>query len=600
MKVRNVAIIAHVDHGKTTLVDKLLSSSNTLSDKEKADRVMDSGDLERERGITITAKNTAINWKDTRINIVDTPGHADFGGEVERILSMVDSVLLLVDAVEGPMPQTRFVTQKAFAKGLKPIVVVNKIDRDGARPDWVIDQVFDLFVNLNASDEALDFDIIYTSALQGFATLDYTNPSDNMDALLDLICDKVPAPKVDANKPLQLQITSLDYSSFVGVIGVGRITSGELKANMNVVVLDRDGNQRKGKISQIYGYLGLNRHDIDEATAGDIVAIAGIPDLTISDTVCDPEQPEKLPELAVDEPTVRMQFRVNDSPLAGLEGKFVTSRQIWDRLEKEAIHNIALRIEQASDSNAFIVSGRGELHLGILIETMRREGFELAVGKPEVVIKTDENGEKLEPYEELMIEVEEADQGKIMEILGTRKGDLKNIVSDDKGRVRLEYLIATRGMIGFHGMFASITSGTGIMNHVFSHYGPMQKDVTTNRKNGALISMGSGVSTTFALFNLQPRGKLLIGAGSKIYEGMVIGIHAKDSDLVVNANKEKKLTNMRASGTDENMILTPPIKVTLEYAMEFIDDDELVEVTPVDIRIRKKYLKENERKRSGK
>jgi len=600
MNLRNIAIIAHVDHGKTTLVDKLLQQSGTLGDRGGNEvRIMDSNDLEKERGITILAKNTSIEWHGYRINIVDTPGHADFGGEVERILSMVDSVLLLVDAVDGPMPQTRFVTQKAFAKGLKPIVVINKVDRPSARPDWVVDQVFDLFDRLGATDEQLDFPIVYASALQGYAMLDLKHPGTDMEALFQTIVDKVAPPQVDENGPFQMQIITLDYSSYVGAIGIGRVQRGTAKPNMQVVIISADGTTRKGKILQVMTYLGLKRTETDQASAGDIIAITGIEGIKISDTLCDPNCIEALPALSVDEPTVSMTFQVNTSPFAGKEGKFLTTRQIRDRLDKELIHNVALRVENTDNADKFRVSGRGELHLSILIETMRREGYELAVSKPEVIIR-EIDGELKEPYENLTVDVEEAHQGAVMERLGARKGDLKNMLPDSKGRVRLDYVIPSQSLIGFHTDFLTITSGTGLMYHVFDHYGPVIDKGTNQRQRGVLIANSPGKVLGFALFNLQERGAMMVEPGVEVYEGMVVGIHSRDNDLVVNAIKGKQLTNMRASGTDENIILTPAIKFSLEQALEFIDDDELVEVTPKSIRIRKKFLKEHERKRSSK
>ncbi len=597
-QLRNIAIIAHVDHGKTTLVDKLLQQTSSLSKKNTGtERIMDSNDLEKERGITILAKNTAIKWEDYRINIVDTPGHADFGGEVERILSMVDSVLLLVDAVDGPMPQTRFVTQKAFAKGLRPIVVINKVDRPGARPDWVIDQVFDLFDNLGATDEQLDFPIVYASALMGYATLDLAQPNDDMRPLFETIVKHVPAPQVDAAAPFQMQIITLDYSSYVGMIGIGRITRGTARTNMPVTLIDREGKTRQGRILQVLAYLGLDRTEVPSADAGDIIAITGIDNLKISDTLCDPQQVEALPALSVDEPTVSMTFQVNTSPFAGKEGKFVTSRRIRDRLYQELMHNVALRVEDTADPDKFKVSGRGELHLSILIETMRREGYELAVSRPEVIMK-EVDGEMQEPYETLAIDVPTEYQGTIMEKLGSRRGDLKNMISDDKGRVRLDYIIPSRALIGFHTEFLTLTSGTGIMHHVFSHYGAAAKGDIPHRLNGVLISNQMGTALGYSLFNLQERGRMLIGPQTEVYEGMIVGIHTRDNDLVVNVCKAKQLTNIRASGSDENIILTPHIQYSLEQALEFIEDDELVEVTPQSIRIRKKFLKEHERKRA--
>jgi len=597
--LRNIAIIAHVDHGKTTLVDKLLQQSGTLASRGPTqERVMDSNALEKERGITILAKNTAVTWRDYRINIVDTPGHADFGGEVERVLSMVDSVLLLVDAVDGPMPQTRFVTQKAFARGLKPIVVINKIDRPGARPNWVLDQTFDLFDRLGATEEQLDFPVVYTSALQGYAGLDASVRSGDMTPLFEAIVKHVPPPPVDADGPFQMQVSQLDYNSYVGVIGIGRITRGKIKPNTPVVIVDRDGNKRNGRMLQILGFMGLERTEVPEAQAGDIIAFNGIEELHISDTLCDPKAVEALPPLMVDEPTVSMTFQVNTSPFAGRDGKYVTSRQIRDRLERELLHNVALRVKDTEDPDKFRVSGRGELHLGILIENMRREGYELGVSRPEVIIK-EVNGEKHEPYEQLTVDVEEQHQGTVMEKLGTRGGDLQNMMPDGKGRVRLDYIIPSRGLIGFRTEFLTSTQGTGLIYNVFDHYGPMKKGNYGQRINGVLIANGMGKSLAFALFNLQERGRLFIGPGEEVYEGMIIGIHSRDNDLVVNPLKGKQLTNIRAAGSDENIILTPPIQFSLEQALEFIDDDELVEVTPNFIRLRKKQLLEHERKRTS-
>jgi GTP-binding protein len=597
--LRNIAIIAHVDHGKTTLVDKLLQQSGTLSTRTApVERVMDSNELERERGITILAKNTAIQWNGYRINIVDTPGHADFGGEVERVLSMVDAVLLLVDAVDGPMPQTRFVTQKAFAQGLKPIVVINKVDRPSARPDWVINQVFDLFVQLNATDEQLDFPVVYASALVGYATLDLNAPSDNLQPLFETIVRYVKPPEVDAKGPFQMQISSLDYSSYVGAIGIGRIKRGSIKSNTAVTIINSKGMTRNGRILQILGYLGLERIEVPNASAGDIIAITGIEGLGISDTLCDPTCIEPLPLLTVDEPTVSMTFQVNNSPFAGQDGKYVTSRQIRDRLFKELIHNVALRVEDTEDPDKFRVSGRGELHLSILIETMRREGFELGVSRPEVILK-EVNGEFEEPYENLTVDVEEQHQGSIMEKLGARRGDLIDMVPDGKGRVRLDYQIPTRALIGFRTEFLTATSGTGMMHHVFDHYGPAKKGAIAPRQNGVLLANQAGKATAFSLFNLQERGRMLIHPQTDVYEGMIVGIHSRDNDLVVNVIKGKQLTNIRAAGSDENIILTPPILFSLEQALEFIEEDELVEVTPHFIRLRKKRLKEHERKRAG-
>ncbi|MFT3742305.1 MAG: translational GTPase TypA [Gammaproteobacteria bacterium] len=598
-KLRNIAIIAHVDHGKTTLVDKLLQQSGTVKGRvAQTERIMDSNELEKERGITILAKNTSIQWGDYRINIVDTPGHADFGGEVERILSMVDSVLLLVDAVDGPMPQTRFVTLKAFNHGLKPILVINKIDRPGARPEWVADQVFDLFDRLGATHEQLDFPIVYASALNGYATLDLNQPGTDMEPLFQTIVDKVSSPQVDVNGPFQMQISTLDYSSYVGAIGIGRISRGKIKTNTPVSVIDAAGKTRTARVLQILGYTGLERVEIPEAEAGDIIAITGIEAPRISDTLCDPTCVEALPALTVDEPTVSMTFQVNNSPFAGREGKYVTSRQIRDRLQRELIANVALRVEDTADPDKFRVSGRGELHLGILIETMRREGYELGVSRPEVIIKTIDNEPK-EPYESLLVDVEEEHQGAIMDKLATRKGQLKNMVPDGKGRVRLEYIIPTRGLIGFHTEFLTSTSGTGLIYHVFDHYGPLIKSNLGERNNGVMIANVAGKATAFSLWNLEERGKMLIGPQTEVYEGMLVGIHSRENDLVVNVIKGKQLTNIRAASADENIILTPPVKLSLEQALEFINDDELVEVTPLHIRLRKKLLKETDRKRAS-
>ena len=598
-KLRNIAIIAHVDHGKTTLVDKLLQQSGTLESRGvQEERVMDSNDIEKERGITILAKNTAINWQDYRINIVDTPGHADFGGEVERVMSMADSVLLLVDAQEGPMPQTRFVTQKAFAQGLKPIVVINKIDKPGARPDWVMDQVFDLFDNLGATDEQLDFQVVYASALNGWASNDADTPSEDMTPLFQTIVDQVAAPDADANGGFQMQISQLDYNSYVGVIGVGRISRGSVKTNQQVTIVTADGKTRNGKVGLVYGYLGLDRHEVDSANAGDIIAISGLGELKISDTICDVNAVEALPPLSVDEPTVTMTFQVNTSPFAGKEGKYVTSRNILERLNDELVHNVALRVEETADPDKFRVSGRGELHLGILIENMRREGYELAVSRPEVILK-EENGETTEPFETLTIDCEEQHQGSIMEQLGLRKAEMTDMSPDGKGRVRIDFVIPSRGLIGFQTEFMTMTSGSGLLYHSFDHYGPYKGGIIGKRKNGVLIANANGKALTNALFNLQERGRLFIGHGVEVYEGMVIGIHSRDNDLTVNALKGKQLTNVRASGTDEAQTLVPPIKMSLEQALEFIDEDELVEVTPVSIRIRKKLLTENERKRAS-
>ncbi|ERP92159.1 GTP-binding protein TypA [Alcanivorax sp. P2S70] len=598
-RLRNIAIIAHVDHGKTTLVDKLLQQSGTLGDRAgDIERVMDSNDLEKERGITILSKNTAIQWNDYRINIVDTPGHADFGGEVERVMSMVDSVLLLVDAVDGPMPQTRFVTQKAFAAGLKPIVVINKIDRPGARPDWVMDQVFDLFDNLGATDEQLDFPVIYASALNGIAGMEADNLADDMTPLLEAIVEKVAYPDVDADGPFQMQISSLDYNSYLGIIGIGRVKRGQIKANSPVKVIGADGEVRSGKILTIMGYHGLERVDAPTASAGEIVCITGLDPLNISDTLCDPANVEALPPLSVDEPTVSMFFHVNTSPFAGQDGKFVTSRQIRERLEAELKHNVALRVEETGSADQFRVSGRGELHLSVLIENMRREGFELAVGRPQVIIR-EEDGVKQEPYETVVADVEEQHQGSIMEQLGLRKAEMTNMEPDGKGRVRLEFLVPSRGLIGFRSQFLTLTSGTGILNSTFSHYGEFKAGDMAKRINGVLVSMVKGKVLGFALFNLQERGRMLIDPNVDVYEGQIIGIHSRGNDLVVNPTKGKQLTNMRASGTDENIVLTPPIRFSLEQALDFIEDDELVEVTPNHLRLRKKLLTETERKRAG-
>jgi GTP-binding protein len=597
--IRNIAIIAHVDHGKTTLVDKLLQQSGTLATRGKeVERVMDSNDQEKERGITILAKNTAVMWHNYRINIVDTPGHADFGGEVERVLSMVDSVLLLVDAVDGPMPQTRFVTSKAFARGLKPIVVINKVDRDGARPDWVLGEVFDLFDRLGATEEQLDFPVIYASALLGKAGDDPLNLEDNMDPLFQLVIDKVNPPAVDADGPLQMQISALDYSSYLGVIGIGRITRGKARTGMQVVVLDIEGKSRKAKIGLVKTHMGLERVDVPEASAGDIICITGIEDLHISDTICDPEKPEIMPPLTVDEPTVTMTFQVNDSPFAGLEGKFVTSRNIKERLERELIHNVALRVEPGATADKFIVSGRGELHLSVLIESMRREGFELAVSRPQVILK-EVDGETMEPFETLVIDIDERHQGGVIEELGFRKAEMQEMTTDGKGRTRLTFIIPTRGLIGFRTQFLGMTSGTGILTHIFDHFGPLKPGDIGTRKNGVLVSMVKGKTLAYAMNTIQERGRLFIDTNTEVYEGMIIGLHSRENDLVVNPTKGKQLTNMRAAGNDENIFLTPPIRHSLEQAMEFIDSDELVEITPKSIRIRKALLTEHERKRGA-
>ena len=596
--LRNIAIIAHVDHGKTTLVDKLLSQSQTFDDRFQAtDRMMDSNDLEKERGITISSKNTAIKWGGYRINIVDTPGHADFGGEVERILSMVDSVLLLIDAVDGPMPQTRFVTKKAFEQGLNPIVVINKIDRPSARPDWVIDQVFDLFDQLGATEEQLDFPVIYASALGGYASENDNVREGDMTPMFELIVNKVPAPNVNLDGPFQMQISSLDYSSFVGAIGIGRIARGIVKKNMQTILIAPDGSKRNVKIVQLLGFNGLDRHEVSSANAGDIVGIVGIDKIALSDTICDPLKVEALPPLSVDEPTVSMAFRVNDSPFAGLDGKYITSRNIRERLDKELIYNVALRAENTEDSSEFLVSGRGELHLSILIETMRREGFELSVGRPQVILKEIDEV-TCEPFENLTVDVESIHQGTVMEKLGERKAELTNMTPGGKGRVKLDFIIPARGLIGFRTEFLTATTGTGLMYSTFDSYKPQKDGKIGQRTNGSLISMNQGKSVAYAIFNLQKSGKFFLGHGEDIYEGMVVGINTRGKDLVINVMKGKQLTNVRASGTDEAVTLTPPITLDLEQALEFIDDDELVEVTPHKIRIRKRLLTENERKRA--
>jgi len=599
-KLRNIAIIAHVDHGKTTLVDKLLQQSGTFASHAKVtERIMDSNDIEKERGITILAKNTALDWNGYHINIVDTPGHADFGGEVERVLSMVDSVLLLVDAVDGPMPQTRFVTQKAFALGLKPIVVINKIDRPGARPDWVVDQTFDLFDRLGATDEQLDFPIVYASAINGYAGLESTTSGGDMTPLFQTIIDKVNPPPVNVDGPFQMQVSSLDYNTYTGVIGVGRIQRGVIKPNQQLVIVNREGVERKGRMLQVFGFHGLERVEVQEARAGDIIAFAGIEKLEISDTICSPELIEIMPPLTVDEPTVTMTFQVNNSPFAGKEGKFVTTRQIRDRLEKELQHNVALKVEDTGDPDKFRVSGRGELHLSVLIENMRREGFEMGVSRPEVIIK-EIDGKKCEPFELVTIEVEEEHQGSIMEKLGERKGDLTNMVPDGKGRIRLEYKMPSRGLIGFQTEFMTATSGSGLLYHVFDHYGPMKPGDVGSRQRGVMISMVAGKAVTYSLHPLQERGELLLVNGDEVYEGMLVGLHSRSNDLCVNPCKPKQLTNVRASGTDESLVLARIQKLTLEQALEFIAEDELVEVTPKSIRLRKKFLTENERKRASK
>jgi GTP-binding protein len=598
-KLRNIAIIAHVDHGKTTLVDKLLQQSGTLESRgEIEERIMDSNDLEKERGITILAKNTAVNWQDYRINILDTPGHADFGGEVERVLSMADSVLLVVDAVDGPMPQTRFVTQKAFSHGLNPILVINKVDRPGARPDWVMDQVFDLFDNLGATDEQLDFPVVYASALNGWASLNIEDQDGDMTPLFETIVSKVSHPDADPESDLQMQVSQLDYSSYLGVIGIGRVTRGSVKVNQQVTIVGADGKERNGKIGKVFSYLGLDRIEADKAAAGDICAITGLGELKISDTVCAVGKAEAMKPLTVDEPTVTMTFQVNTSPFAGKEGKFVTSRQILERLQQELVHNVALRVEETDNPDRFRVSGRGELHLGVLIENMRREGFELAVSRPEVIIKH-EDGKKLEPYETMTVDIEEQHQGAVMEKLGLRKAEMTNMTPDGKGRVRVDFEVPSRGLIGFQTEFMTLTSGTGLMYHTFDHYGPHKGGTIGQRSNGVLISNAQGKALTYSLFNLQERGKLFASHGDEVYEGQIIGIHNRSNDLTVNCLKGKQLTNVRASGTDEAQTLSTPIRLTLEQALEFINDDELVEVTPQSIRIRKRALTENDRKRLG-
>lgn len=597
--LRNIAIIAHVDHGKTTLVGKLLQQSGTFGERETVDeRVMDSNDLEKERGITILAKNTAIQWNGYHINIVDTPGHADFGGEVERVMSMVDCVLLVVDAMDGPMPQTRFVTQKAFDHGLRPIVVINKVDRPGARPDWVVDQVFDLFVNLGATDEQLDFPIVYASALNGIAGLDHTDMAEDMTPLYEAIVEHVEPPKVDLEGPFQMQVSQLDYNSYLGVIGIGRIKRGVVKPNQQVTVIDSEGKTRNGKIGKVLTHLGLERIDSQQAEAGDIVALTGLGELNISDTICNVGNVEALPALAVDEPTVSMFYCVNTSPFCGREGKYVTSRQILDRLNKELVHNVALRVEETQDPDAFRVSGRGELHLSVLIENMRREGFELAVSRPKVIYR-EVDGRKQEPFEQVTLDVEEQHQGDVMKALGERKGDLRDMMPDGKGRVRLDYIIPSRGLIGFRTEFMTMTSGTGLLYSTFSHYDDVRPGEIGGRQNGVLISNGQGKAVAYALYSLQDRGKLFLGHGAEVYEGQIIGIHSRSNDLTVNCLTGKKLTNMRASGTDEATTLSPPIKMTLEQALEFIDDDELVEVTPQSIRLRKRHLTENDCRRAS-
>ena len=599
-KLRNIAIIAHVDHGKTTLVDKLLQQSGTLTSRGDAEvRVMDSNDIEKERGITILAKNTALDWNDYHINIVDTPGHADFGGEVERVMSMVDSVLLLVDAAEGPMPQTRFVTEKALAQGLNPIVVVNKIDRDGARPEWAVDQTFDLFDRLGATDEQMDFPIVYCSAVNGYAGLNSDITSGDMTPLFETIVKHVKAPDVDVDGPFQMQVSALDYNSYTGVIGIGRVTRGKVKPNSPVIVVDTEGKERRGRMLQIFGFLGLDRIEQTEVQAGDIIAFTGLDPLNISDTICHPDAVEAMTPLSVDEPTISMTFCVNNSPFAGQEGKYLTSRQIRERLQRELIHNVALRVEDTADPDKFKVSGRGELHLSILIENMRREGYELGVSRPEVIIHTLEDGTRQEPYEQVTLDVETDHQGTVMEKLGTRGGDLKDMIPDGQGRVRLDYIMPARGLIGFRTEFLTSTQGSGLIYSVFDHYGPMKSGDYGQRANGVLISNGKGKALGYSLWNLQERGKMFIDANTEVYEGSIIGIHARDNDLVVNCLKGKQLTNVRASGTDENIQLTPFINLSLEQALEFIDDDELVEVTPTNIRLRKKILGESDRKKAS-
>ncbi|MGJ0628686.1 ribosome-dependent GTPase TypA [Xenorhabdus bovienii] len=597
--LRNIAIIAHVDHGKTTLVDKLLQQSGTFGERAATtERVMDSNDLEKERGITILAKNTAIKWNDYRINIVDTPGHADFGGEVERVMSMVDSVLLLVDAMDGPMPQTRFVTQKAFAHGLKPIVVINKVDRPGARPDWVVDQVFDLFVNLGATDEQLDFPIVYASALMGIAGNEHTDMAEDMTPLYQAIVDHVEPPKVDLDGTFQMQISQLDYNNYVGVIGIGSIKRGTVKPNQNITIVDSEGKTRNGKVGKVFSHLGLDRIESAQAEAGDIIAITGLGELSISDTLCDTSAVEALPALAVDEPTVSMYFCVNTSPFCGREGKYVTSRQILDRLRKELVHNVALRVEETEDPDAFRVAGRGELHLSVLIENMRREGFEMGVSRPKVIYR-EVDGRKQEPFEQVTLDIEEQHQGDVMQALGERKGELRDMLPDGKGRVRLDYSIPSRGLIGFRTEFMTMTSGTGLLYATFSHYDDIRPGEIGRRQNGVMISNGQGKAVAYALYSLQDRGKLFLGHGTEVYEGQVIGIHSRSNDLTVNCLTGKKLTNVRASGTDEATTLSPYLKKTLEQALEFIDDDELVEVTPQSIRLRKRHLTENDRRRAN-
>ena len=598
MKLRNVAIIAHVDHGKTTLVDQLLRQSGEFAAHEKlTERVMDSNDQERERGITILAKNTAITWQDWRINIVDTPGHADFGGEVERVLSMVESVLLLVDAVDGPMPQTRFVTQKAFDMGFKPIVIVNKIDRPGARPDWVVEQTFDLFDKLGASDEQLDFPVIYASALNGYAGLSPDVRDGDLNPMFQSLVEHVPAPDVDPDGPFQMQVSSLDYSSYVGLIGIGRIVRGRVKSNQSIVIVDREGEPRKGRVLQVLGFKGLKREEVQQAEAGDIVGISGISDIGISDTLCDPNHVEPLPLLSVDEPTIHMTFQVNDSPFAGNDGKYLTSRQLRTRLYQEATHNVALQVHDTADPDQFDVAGRGELHLSVLIETMRREGFELAVSRPRVR-KREIDGELREPWEQVVLDLDEQYQGAVMQAMGERKARLENMTPDGNGRLRLDYMAPARGLIGFQSVYRTMTAGTGLFFRVFDHWGPATERIAP-RVNGTLISMDTGATVAYSLFSLQDRGKLFLGPGEDVYEGQIIGLNSRDNDLTVNPLKTKKLSNVRAAGKDDALLLTPPVRMSLEQALEFLADDELLEVTPSHIRLRKRFLKEHERKRAS-
>ncbi len=597
-QIRNIAIIAHVDHGKTTLVDKLLAQSGTLSERGgRLERVLDSNELEKERGITIVAKNTAIRWKDYRINIVDTPGHADFGGEVERILSMVDAVLLLVDAVDGPMPQTQFVTRKAFLHRLSPIVVINKIDRPGARPHWVLNQTFDLFDRLGATEQQLDFPVLYTSAINGTASLDPDHPGDDLTPLFEAIVAHTPPPPVDRDGPFQMQISALDYSSYVGAIGIGRIRRGHIAPSAPVTIVDRTGEQRPGRLLQVLGFMGLDRVPVTQAMAGDIVAVTGLDRVDISDTLCDPERPEALPPLTVDEPTISMTFEVNTSPFAGRDGRFLTSRQLSERLEREALHNVALRVEATDDPEKFVVSGRGELHLAVFLENMRREGYELAVSRPQVIYH-ERDGIREEPYEQLTLDVEVAHRGVVMSAVGERRGDLKDMQPDGRGRIRLDYLIPARGLIGFQSEFMGVTSGTGLMYHVFDHYAPAATGDLARRRNGVLVSMATGKTLAYALYNLQERGRLFVTPGDEVYEGQIVGVHSRANDLTVNPLKGKQLTNIRAAAKDENVLLKPPLPLTLETGLEFIEDDELLETTPRHLRIRKRFLKEHERRRT--